>query len=262
MWVESPQTLVEMRGIVKRFPGVLANDSANFTLLRGEVHALLGENGAGKTTVFNTITGFHIPVKGRVIFSNIDITGRPTYQIAKLGISRTFQNIRLFPNLTVLENVMIAAQMHFNIPYLHTFLRTSLFYKLEKAIEEKALNALELVGLRGVKDEIAKNLPSGDQRKLEIARAIATEPRLVLLDEPAAGMNPRETDELMRMIKFLRDELDLTIILIEHDMRVVMNICERVIVLNYGEIIAEGTPDEIKTKPEVLEAYLGSTAVG
>jgi branched-chain amino acid transport system ATP-binding protein len=152
--------------------------------------------------------------------------------------------------------------MHFSIPYLHTFLRTSLFYKVEKAIEEKALNALELVGLREVKDEIAKNLPYGDQRKLEIARAVATEPRLVLLDEPAAGMNPKETDELMRMIKFLRDELDLTIILIEHDMRVVMNICERVIVLNYGEIIAEGTPEEIKTKPEVLEAYLGSAAVG
>ncbi len=255
-------SLLRLEDITVAFGGLLAVSNFDLTVEERELVGLIGPNGAGKTTVFNTITGFHIPVKGRVIFSNIDITGRPTYQIAKLGISRTFQNIRLFPNLTVLENVMIAAQMHFNIPYLHTFLRTSLFYKLEKAIEEKALNALELVGLRGVKDEIAKNLPYGDQRKLEIARAVATEPRLVLLDEPAAGMNPRETDELMRMIKFLRDELDLTIILIEHDMRVVMNICERVIVLNYGEIIAEGTPDEIKTKPEVLEAYLGSAAVG
>lgn len=255
-------SLLRLEDITVAFGGLLAVSNFDLTVEERELVGLIGPNGAGKTTVFNTITGFHIPAKGRVIFSNIDITGRPTYQIAKLGISRTFQNIRLFQNLTVLENVMIAAQMHFSIPYLHTFLRTSLFYKVEKAIEEKALNALELVGLREVKDEIAKNLPYGDQRKLEIARAVATEPRLVLLDEPAAGMNPKETDELMRMIKFLRDELDLTILLIEHDMRVVMNICERVIVLNYGEIIAEGTPEEIKTKPEVLEAYLGSAAVG
>jgi len=255
-------SLLKLEDVTVAFGGLLAVSNFDLTVDDKELLGLIGPNGAGKTTVFNVITGFHIPVKGRITFTNKDITGKSPSYIAKLGISRTFQNIRLFSNLTVLDNVMIAAQLHFNIPYLHTFLRTPLFYKIEEAIEKKALNALELVGLKEVKDEIAKNLPYGDQRKLEIARAIATEPRLILLDEPAAGMNPKETEDLMKMIKFLRDELDLTIILIEHDMKVVMNICERVVVLNYGEIIAEGTPDEIKTKPEVLEAYLGSAAVG
>lgn len=255
-------SLLKLEGVTVAFGGLLAVSNFDLTVEDKELIGLIGPNGAGKTTVFNVITGFHIPIKGNIMFNNIDITGKSPSYIAKLGISRTFQNIRLFPNLSVVENVMIAAQLHYNIPYLHTFLRTSLFYKIEKTIEERAIKSLELMGLEKVRDEIAKNLPYGDQRKLEIARAIATEPRLILLDEPAAGMNPKETDELMEMIKFLRDELDLTIILIEHDMKVVMNICERVIVLNYGEIIAEGTPDEIKTKPEVLEAYLGSTAVG
>ncbi|MBC7319965.1 ABC transporter ATP-binding protein [bacterium] len=255
-------SLLKLEGVTVAFGGLLAVSNFDLEVNDKELVGLIGPNGAGKTTVFNVITGFHIPIRGKITFTNINITGKSPSYIAKLGISRTFQNIRLFPNLTVLENVMISAQLHFNISYLHTFFRTPLFYKVEKSIEEKALRSLELVGLKGVKDETAKNLPYGDQRKLEIARAIATEPRLILLDEPAAGMNPRETDELMKMIKFLRDELDLTIILIEHDMRVVMNICERVVVLNYGEIIAEGTPNEIKTKPEVLEAYLGSTAVG
>lgn len=255
-------SLLKLEDVTVAFGGLLAVSNFDLTVSDKELLGLIGPNGAGKTTVFNVITGFHVPIKGKITFNNIDITGKSPSYIAKLGISRTFQNIRLFSNLTVLDNVMIAAQLHFNIPYLHTFLRTPLFYKVEEAIEKKALNALELVGLKRVKDEIAKNLPYGDQRKLEIARAIATEPRLILLDEPAAGMNPRETEDLMKMIKFLRDELDLTIILIEHDMKVVMNICERVVVLNYGEIIAEGTPNEIKTKPEVLEAYLGSAAVG
>lgn len=255
-------SLLKLNDITVAFGGLLAVSNFDLTVEDNELIGLIGPNGAGKTTVFNVITGFHIPVKGRVIFSGIDITGRSPNYIAKLGISRTFQNIRLFQNLTVLDNVMIGAQMHSHISYIHTLLRTPYFYKEEAKIEERAMKALKLLELDRLKDEIAKNLPYGDQRKLEIARAIATEPRLILLDEPAAGMNPRETDELMDMIKFLRDELELTILLIEHDMRVVMNICERVVVLNYGEIIAEGTPDEIKTKPEVLEAYLGSAAIG
>lgn len=254
-------SLLRLDDITVAFGGLLAVSNFDLAVEDKELIGLIGPNGAGKTTVFNVITGFHVPIKGKVSFSGVDITGKSPSYIAKLGISRTFQNIRLFQNLTVLENVMIGAQMHSNISYVHTLLRTPYFYREEDNIEKKAMRALKLLELDRVKDEIAKNLPYGDQRKLEIARAIATEPRLILLDEPAAGMNPKETDELMDMIKFLRDKLDLTVLLIEHDMRVVMNICERVIVLNYGEIIAEGTPEEIRTKPEVLEAYLGSAAV-
>lgn len=255
-------SLLKLNDVTVAFGGLLAVSNFDLTVEDRELIGLIGPNGAGKTTVFNTITGFHIPVKGRILFSGIDITGKSPNYIAKLGISRTFQNIRLFQNLTVLENVMIGAQMHSNVSYIDTLLRTQYFYREEARIEKNAMRVLELVGLDKLRDEIAKNLPYGAQRKLEIARAIATKPRLILLDEPAAGMNPRETDELMNMIKFLKDELGLTILLIEHDMRVVMNICERVVVLNYGEIIAEGPPDEIKTKPEVLEAYLGSAIVG
>lgn len=255
-------SLLRLNDVMVAFGGLLAVSNFDLNVEDRELIGLIGPNGAGKTTIFNVITGFHTPVRGSVIFSGVDITGKLPNYIAKLGISRTFQNIRLFQNLTVLENVMIGSQIHSRISYIHSLLRTSYFYREESKIEKNAMKALELVGLERLRDEIAKNLPYGDQRKLEIARAIATEPRLILLDEPAAGMNPRETDELMNMIKFLRNELNLTILLIEHDMHVVMNICERVIVLNYGEIIAEGTPEEIKSKPEVLEAYLGSVAVG
>jgi branched-chain amino acid transport system ATP-binding protein len=255
-------SLLNLDKISVAFGGLLAVSDFTFSMEDRELVGLIGPNGAGKTTVFNVITGYHIPISGKVTFAGRDITGRPPNYIAKLGISRTFQNIRLFSNLTVLENVMIASQMHSYPSYLHSLLRTSYFYREEDTIEKRAIKALEVVGLSKLKDEISKNLPYGDQRKLEIARAIATEPLLILLDEPAAGMNPRETEELIGIIRILRDDLGLTIFLIEHDMHVVMNICERIVVLNYGEIIAEGTPDEIKTKPEVLEAYLGSATIG
>jgi branched-chain amino acid transport system ATP-binding protein len=255
-------SLLSLEKISVAFGGLLAVSDFNFSMEDRELVGLIGPNGAGKTTVFNVITGYHIPISGRVVFAGRDITGKSPNYIAKLGISRTFQNIRLFSNLTVLENVMISAQMHSHSSYLYSLLRTPYFYREESTIEKRSMNALEIVGLYKVKDEISKNLPYGDQRKLEIARAIATEPALILLDEPAAGMNPRETEELINIIRILRDNLGITIFLIEHDMHVVMNICERIIVLNYGEIIAEGIPEEIKTKPEVLEAYLGSATIG
>ena len=239
------------------FGGLKALDYFNLELHSKELLGLIGPNGAGKTTVFNIITGIYKPTRGRVFFENRDITNMRPHKITQLGIARTFQNPRLFSDLTVIDNVKIAYHYHVRYGIASSVLRWPNFRKEERTIEEKSLRSLQIFGLSERKDELARNLPYGDQRRLEIARALATEPRLLILDEPVAGMNVLESEELMTLLKKLRHDFDLTILLIEHDMHFVMNICERIIVLDYGKIIAEGEPVEIKNNPAVIKAYLG-----
>jgi branched-chain amino acid transport system ATP-binding protein len=223
---------------------------------------LIGPNGAGKTTIFNLITGLDRPSAGNVFFQRRYITQFPAHRIVDLGISRTFQNIRLLGHLSALDNVKIAYHNKINYGLPHAVLRLPKFFRVEKDIGEKSLQFMELLGIADVAQTKANALPYGTRRKLELARALATEASLLLLDEPAAGLNPRETAELARTIKLLRDDLKVTILLIEHDMRMVMNLCERIVVLNFGEVIATGTPDELKGNPKVVEAYLGQTQGG
>ncbi len=258
-------TVLKVNKIAIAFGGLKAVSNFNLQLENGELVALIGPNGAGKTTIFNMLTGVHPPDDGEILF-NIGteekeefrkIHGFKPYQITKMGMARTFQNIRLFKDLTVLDNVRIA--YHFNVKYKTSgaIFRTDAFYREEKRITAAALELLNLFGIGSKSEELAKNLPYGEQRKLEIARALATKPRLLLLDEPAAGMNPQETRDLMKLIEFIRKEFRLTILLIEHDMSLVMGICERIVVLDYGQVIAEGNPDAIKHNPRVIKAYLG-----
>lgn len=254
-------TVLKLEDISISFGGLKAVFNFNLELQQGELVGLIGPNGAGKTTIFNMITGVYTPTEGDIYLRQNDglkkITGYKPYQITRLGMARTFQNIRLFKELSVLDNVRIAH--HFNVKYnaWQSIFRTPGFYKEEAEIREKALNLLKLFSIDHKSEELAKNLPYGEQRKLEIARALATNPRLLLLDEPAAGMNPQETMDLMNLIQFIRKEFDLTILLIEHDMNLVMGICERIVVLDYGQIIAEGNPEAIKHNPRVIKAYLG-----
>lgn len=250
-------SLMEIRNLDKSFGGLSAVLNFNFRLDQKELIGLIGPNGAGKTTVFNLITGVYKPDQGSIVFNGQDIVGMAPHTICALGIARTFQNIRLFNDLSVLDNVKIAA--HKNVPYgfLSTILRTPGFFKGEEIIEKEALKYLEIFNLDDKKDELAKNMPYGEQRRLEIARAMATRPTMLILDEPAAGMNPQETQELMELIHLIRDKFDLTILLIEHDMSLVMGVCERIYVLDYGQIIAEGKPEEIRSNKRVIEAYLG-----
>lgn len=253
--------LLEIRKLNKSFGGLSAVLDFDFYLKPKELVGLIGPNGAGKTTVFNLITGVYKPDSGSIIFNGREIAGLAPYNICARGIARTFQNIRLFNDLTVLDNVKIAA--HKNVPYgfLSTIFRTPGFFSGEKQIEQDALRFLEIFKLENKKHELAKNLPYGEQRRLEIARAMATQPTLLILDEPAAGMNPQETRELMMLIEQIREEFNLTILLIEHDMSLVMGVCERIYVLDYGQIIAEGLPEEIRNNKEVIEAYLGEEVV-
>jgi branched-chain amino acid transport system ATP-binding protein len=239
------------------FGGLKALDYFHLELHSKELLGLIGPNGAGKTTVFNIVTGIYRPSRGKVYFENRDITHMQPHRITQLGVARTFQNVRLFSDLSVLDNVKIAYHYHVGYGILSSVLRRRIFRAEERTIEERALKFLDIFRLAERKDELAKNLPYGDQRRLEIARALATEPRLLILDEPVAGMNPQESVELMELLRNLRDEFDLTILLIEHDMHFVMNICERIVVLDYGKIIAEGKPMEIKNNRAVIKAYLG-----
>lgn len=250
-------TLLRINNLHKSFGGLTAVLDFNFELGENELVGLIGPNGAGKTTVFNLITGVYKPDKGEVIFHGNSIAGNPPYQICKKGIARTFQNIRLFKELSVLDNVKIAFHKDVDYKLINAVLRTPSFHKGEKDIEAKALKCLEIFNLADKKDEIASSLPYGEQRRLEIARALATNPKLLILDEPAAGMNPQETQELMELILWIKKQFSLSILLIEHDMSLVMGVCERIYVLDYGQVIATGLPEEIRNNKNVIEAYLG-----
>jgi branched-chain amino acid transport system ATP-binding protein len=249
--------LLQISNLDKSFGGLTAVMDFNFYLNNRELVGLIGPNGAGKTTVFNLITGVYKPDQGNICFNGQNIEGFHPYTICARGIARTFQNIRLFKDLTVLDNVKIAFHKDVSYSFLNAILRTPKFFAGEEQIDTKALEFLRIFKLEGKKDELARNLPYGEQRRLEIARAMATNPTLLILDEPAAGMNPQETQELMELIQWIRDKFDLTILLIEHDMSLVMGVCERIYVLDYGQVIAEGKPEEIRNNKKVIEAYLG-----
>ncbi len=239
------------------FGGLTALKSFNLQLMPGEIVGLIGPNGAGKTTVFNIITGVYEPSQGRIFFMDQEITGMRPDLITKAGIARTFQNIRLFPGLSVMENVLIANHLHLKANYLEAVFKLPSYRREERQMREKSLALLERVGLIDLRDEQASALPYGLQRRLEIARALATDPKLLLLDEPAAGMNPKEAEDLTTFIKEIQTEFDLTIFLIEHHMDVVMNISERIYVLDYGMMIASGKPEAVQNNQRVIEAYLG-----
>jgi branched-chain amino acid transport system ATP-binding protein len=253
--------VLEIRGLNKTFGGVNAIDGFNLSLEDGTIHGLIGPNGAGKTTIFNVITGIYTPTGGTVVFLGRDITALPPHRIAAGGIGRTFQNIRLFGNLGVLKNIIIAGSAAQRYPVFDAVLRLPAFTRAEKELRERAVFLLEAVGLADKRDERANNLPYGHQRRLEIARALALNPKLLLLDEPAAGMNAAESLELVRFIKNIRDTFKLAVLMIEHHMDVVTELCEKVTVLNFGKIIAEGKLEDVRREARVIEAYLGSRAV-
>lgn len=249
--------LLEAKNLTMKFGGIKAVENLSFQIRRGELIGIIGPNGAGKTTAFNMLTGVYKPTLGSLHLDGQEYTGKKPFQISKLGITRTFQNIRLFGNLTVLENVLIAQHQRVPYSFIHGILKTKKFLAAESAMKSEALNLLKIFGLESKADDLANSLPYGEQRKLEIVRALATQPQVILLDEPAAGMNHSETKQLMETIYKIRNDFKLTVILIEHDMKFVMGICERIIVLDHGVKIEEGSPEVIRNSEKVIQAYLG-----
>ena len=251
------QPVLDVRNLGIDFGGLTAVDSFNIIIGPTEISGLIGPNGAGKTTIFNLLTGVYQPTRGSVLINGIDIKGMPTHKVNKLGIARTFQNIRLFTDMTALDNVKVGMHNEIKCSFLSSLLHLPSYYKAEKAANRKAMELLEFMGLADVADVKAGSLPYGVQRRLEIVRALGTNPSIILLDEPAAGMNPSETAELMHQIRRIRDTFHIAIFLIEHDMNLVMNVCETIAVVNYGKIICKGTPEQVRQNPAVIEAYLG-----
>jgi len=256
----SRHSILTATGVSHSFGGLVALEDIDFKIYQQEIVGLIGPNGAGKTTLFNLFTGHYKPTEGEIYFNNQRINGLKPYQITPKGIARTFQNIRLFKQMSVLDNVLIGQHCRTRTGLVGAVLRTPRTKKEEARAREHAMEMLSFVNLEEKKDEKASNLSYGEQRRLEIARALATDPLLLLLDEPAAGMNPHETIELIKLVRQIRDQMKITILLIEHDMKMVMGISERVAVLNYGKMIAEGTPQEVQNNEEVIRAYLGETA--
>ena len=249
--------VLDVRNLGIDFGGLTAVDGFNITIGPTEISGLIGPNGAGKTTIFNLLTSVYQPTRGSILINGIDTKGMTTHKVNKLGIARTFQNIRLFTDMTALDNVKVGMHNEIKCSFLSSLLHLPSYYKAEKKANQKAMELLDFMGLADVADKKAGSLPYGVQRRLEIVRALATNPSIILLDEPAAGMNPSETTELMHQIRRIRDNFHIAIFLIEHDMNLVMNVCEAIAVVNYGRIIAKGTPEEIRQNPAVIEAYLG-----